>query len=80
MATRKTVKKATKPATPVIEAQAEASIDTARADNKLLTRLDQLGGQVQSIRAHYADASEDARYAAAIRIRSIANTLFELTK
>lgn len=54
--------------------------DTSRADGKLAARIDQLGGQVQSIRAHYADASTDARYAAAVRIRSIATILNDLTR
>ena len=54
--------------------------DTSRADSKLAMRIDQLGGQVESIRAHYADASTDARFAAAVRLRSIASILNDLIK
>lgn len=57
----------------------EPAPEQGRADAKLAARLDQLGGQVESIRAHYADASTDARYAAAVRLRSIVKILNDLT-
>lgn len=71
---KKTAAKVETPA-PIVEQPA----DTSRADSKLAARIDQLGGQVESIRAHYADASTDARYAAAVRLRSIASILNDLT-
>ena len=60
---------------PIVE-----TADTSRTDSKLAMRIDQLGGQVESIRAHYADASTDARFAAAVRLRSIASILNDLIK
>lgn len=82
MATKKAAPKK-KPATAVIVESVPAvhiePADTSRADSKLAMRIDQLGGQVESIRAHYADASTDARFAAAVRLRSIAKILNDLT-
>lgn len=78
-AAKKPTKKAVVKAEPVQAAPIEQA-DTSRADGKLAARIDQLGGHVQSIQAHYADASEDARYAAAVRLRSIATILFDLTE
>lgn len=77
MATKKATpkKRVTVKAAPAVEPVGEQG----RADAKLSARLDQLGGQIESIRAHYADASTDARYAAAVRLRSIAAILNDLT-
>lgn len=71
---KKVTVKAVQPVEPI-----EPAGEQGRADAKLSARLDQLGGQVESIRAHYADASTDARYAAAVRLRSIVKILNDLT-
>ncbi len=80
MATKKTASKKKAAAEVDTMAPIVETADTSRADSKLAMRLDQLGSQVESIRAHYADASTDARFAAAVRLRSIATILHDLIK
>jgi len=52
--------------------------NTLRADNKLITRVDQITGTARSIADHYKAASIEARGAAAVRIASLITQLHEL--
>lgn len=54
--------------------------DTSRADAKLLTRIDQLCSQVDSIAIHHADASDDARMQVRPQLVNAINILLQLTE